>query len=133
MTSTTRALGAAAVAAVLFTSGCSAFDATDLNNPGLDELENSPTPTSINTAATGILIGLRGSWGVQNGFIPLLAILGREGYNLDPADPRGGLRRPVVVVRRRLHAVEDHDRDVLHVRLLDQCPRDRREPVIVGQ
>jgi starch-binding outer membrane protein, SusD/RagB family len=88
MTSTTRALAATAFAAALFVGGCDAFDATDLNNPGLDELQNFPTPTGVNTAATGLLIGLRTSWGVQNGFIPLLAILGREGYNLDPADPR---------------------------------------------
>jgi hypothetical protein len=88
MTSTTKALAATALAAALLVGACDAFDATDLNNPGLDELQNTPTPTGVNTAATGLLIGLRTSWGVQNGFIPLLAILGREGYNLDPADPR---------------------------------------------
>lgn len=88
MTSTTKAFAAVALAAGLFASGCDAFDATDLNNPGLDEFQNNPTAVGVNTAATGMLIGLRTSWGVQNGFIPLLAILGREGYNLDPADPR---------------------------------------------
>lgn len=88
MTRMTKALTAAALAAALLVGACDAFDATDLNNPGLDEFVNSPTPTSVNTAATGLLIGLRTSWGAQNGFIPLLAILGREGYNLDPADPR---------------------------------------------
>src|SRR4026209_2977613 len=88
MTSTTKALAATVLAAALLTGGCDAFDATDLNNPGLDELQNTPTPVGVNTATTGLLIGLRTSWGVQNGFIPLLHILGREGYNLDPADPR---------------------------------------------
>ncbi len=88
MTRPTKALTAAALAAALLLGACDAFDATDLNNPGLDEFVNNPTPTSVNTAATGLLIGLRGSWGVQNGFIPLVAIIGREGYNLDPADPR---------------------------------------------
>lgn len=88
MTSTTKALAAAALTAALLSGGCDAFDATDLNNPGLEEFQNNPTAVSVNTAATGLLIGLRTSWGVQNGFIPLLAILGREGYNLDPADPR---------------------------------------------
>ena len=88
MTSITKALGATTLATALLVGGCDAFDATDLNNPGLDEFQNNPTPVSVNTAATGMLIGLRTSWGVQNGFIPLLAILGREGYNLDPADPR---------------------------------------------
>jgi hypothetical protein len=88
MTRTTKALTAAALAAALLAGACDAFDAADLNNPGIDDFVNSPTPTSVNTAATGLLIGLRTSWGAQNGFIPLLAILGREGYNLDPADPR---------------------------------------------
>ncbi len=88
MTSSTKALAATALAAALLTGGCDAFDATDLNNPGLEEFQNNPTPVSVNTAATGLLIGLRGSWAAQNGFIPLLGILGREGYNLDPADPR---------------------------------------------
>jgi hypothetical protein len=88
MTRTTKALTAAALAAALLSGACEAFDAADLNNPGLDEFVNNPTPTSVNTAATGLLIGLRTSWGVQNGFIPLVGIIGREGYNLDPADPR---------------------------------------------
>lgn len=88
MTSLTKALGATAIAAALLAGACDGFDATDLNNPGLEEFQNNPTPVGINTAATGLLIGLRGSWAAQNGFIPLLAILGREGYNLDPADPR---------------------------------------------
>ena len=88
MTSLTRALAATALASALLAGACDAFDATDLNNPGLEQFQNNPTPVGINTAATGLLIGLRGSWAAQNGFIPLLAILGREGYNLDPADPR---------------------------------------------
>src|SRR6185436_9733925 len=87
MTSITRTFARAALAAML-SAGCDAFDATDLNNPGLEDFQNNPTAVGVNTAATGLLIGLRGSWGVQNGFIPLLAILGRGGYNLDPADPR---------------------------------------------
>jgi hypothetical protein len=88
MTSPIKSLAATVLAAALLTGGCDAFDATDLNNPGVEEFQNNPTPVSVNTAATGLLIGLRGSWAAQNGFIPLLAILGREGYNLDPADPR---------------------------------------------
>jgi hypothetical protein len=88
MTSSTKVLAATTLAVALLTGGCDAFDATDLNNPGLEDFQNNPTPVGVNTAATGVLIGLRGSWAAQNGFIPLLAILGREGYNLDPADPR---------------------------------------------
>lgn len=88
MTSTTAILRAAALAAALLTGACDAFDATDLNNPSQEDFANTPTPASVNTAATGLFIGLRGSWGVQNGFIPLTAIIGREGYNFDNADPR---------------------------------------------
>ena len=88
MTSISRALAGTALAATLFTGACDAFDAVDLNNPGIDDFLNNPTPVSINTAATGLLIGIRAGWGAQNGFIPLLGILGREAYNLDPADPR---------------------------------------------
>ena len=88
MTSISRTCAGTALVFALFAGACDAFDATDLNNPGLEEFQNNPTAVGINTAATGLLIGLRTSWGAQNGFIPLVAILGREGYNLDPADPR---------------------------------------------
>jgi hypothetical protein len=88
MTSRTRAFVGIGLAASLLSVACDAFDATDLNNPGLDEFQSNPTAVGVNTAATGLLIGLRTSWGVQNGFIPLTGILGREAYNLDPADPR---------------------------------------------
>jgi hypothetical protein len=88
MTRHTKAFAATAMVAAQLVGACAGFDISDLNNPALDDLENHPTPTSINSAATGMLIGLRNGWGAQNGFIPLLAILGREGYNLDQSDPR---------------------------------------------
>jgi hypothetical protein len=68
--------------------GCKGLEVPDLNNPGLESLQSSPTRTAVMTAATGLLIGTRGNVGSQNGYVSLLGILGRESYNFDPADPR---------------------------------------------
>jgi hypothetical protein len=69
-------------------ASCKDLEVPDLNNPGLDDLQSNPTRASLLTAATGLLIGARANWGSQNGPIAILGILGREGYNLDAADPR---------------------------------------------
>ncbi|MBI4421307.1 MAG: RagB/SusD family nutrient uptake outer membrane protein [Gemmatimonadetes bacterium] len=69
-------------------AGCKTIDVPDLNAPGLSDLQANPTRSAVLTAATGLLIGARANWGSQNGPIPLLGILGREGYNFDAADPR---------------------------------------------
>jgi hypothetical protein len=69
-------------------AGCKSLEVPDLNNPGLDGLQTSPTRSAILAAATGVVIGARANWGSQNGPIAILGILGREGYNLDAADPR---------------------------------------------
>ncbi len=82
---TLRALPAVLALAV---AGCKDLAVPDLNNPGLGGLQNNPTRSGILTAATGLLIGSRANWGSQNGPIAILGILGREGYNLDAADPR---------------------------------------------
>lgn len=82
-----RKLSAAALCVIL-AAGCSDFDVPDLNNPGLDELQTNPSRTGVLTAATGLLIGTRGNFGSQNGYISLVGIFGRESYNFDPADPR---------------------------------------------
>jgi starch-binding outer membrane protein, SusD/RagB family len=68
-------------------SGCS-LDIPDLNNPGLEQLENTPTAASINTATTGLLIGDRGGKSATVGLVNLLGILGRESYDFDSADIR---------------------------------------------
>src|SRR5215831_17401516 len=60
----------------------------DLNNPGIDTLQENPTPSAIAAASTGLLISLRANNADRNGYISLLGILGRESYVLDPADPR---------------------------------------------
>ena len=88
---TLKILPAVALGALLI-AGCKSIDVPDLNNPGLESLEKSPTRTGVITAATGLLIGTRGllanNMGSQNGYISLLGIFGRESYNFDPADPR---------------------------------------------
>jgi hypothetical protein len=77
-----------ATMALLLAGGCNDLDVGDLNNPGLESLQDSPTRTGILTLATGMQIGSRYSTGNQNGYNALLGILGREIYNFDPADPR---------------------------------------------
>ncbi|HEU4628720.1 MAG TPA: RagB/SusD family nutrient uptake outer membrane protein [Gemmatimonadaceae bacterium] len=69
-------------------AGCSDLTVPDYNNASLEDLETRPTPTTVAQAATGMLIGARTQMGAQNGYVSLLGILGRESYNVDPADPR---------------------------------------------
>ena len=89
MTAMTRSLRFAVALAVLAGAGCDSLDVGDLNNPGLDELEENPTRAAVNNAATGLLIGLRVGIAEPNGWIPLLAAMGREGFNLNTnSDPR---------------------------------------------
>ncbi|TMQ08058.1 MAG: RagB/SusD family nutrient uptake outer membrane protein [Deltaproteobacteria bacterium] len=73
--------------AILALPGCS-LDIPDLNNPGLEQLENNPTTASINTAATGLLVGDRGGKANTTGLVNQLGILGRESYDFDSADVR---------------------------------------------
>lgn len=79
---------ALAVVLALASAACSDIVVPDLNNPGLGDLQNNPTRAGILTAATGLQVGGRANWGSQNGPVPILGIVGREGYNLDAADPR---------------------------------------------
>lgn len=60
----------------------------DLNNPGLEQLQNNPTVASINAAATGMLVGNRGGKSAATGLVNQLGILGRESYDFDPNDGR---------------------------------------------
>ena len=80
---------ASAVFGLLSLAGCNNLDVADLNNPGLEGLESNPTRVGINTAAVGLLVGLRVGIAEPNGYIVLLGIMGREGYNLNTSsDPR---------------------------------------------
>jgi starch-binding outer membrane protein, SusD/RagB family len=67
--------------------GCD-LDVGDLNNPGIDELEDNPTAVTVASACTGLLIGNRRNRAAGNGYVVQLGILGREAYNFDQADPR---------------------------------------------
>src|ERR671914_2360139 len=69
-------------------AGCGELTVPDYNNPSIESLRGSPTPTTIAQAAQGMLIGSRTYMGAQNGYVSLLGIVGRESYNFDPADPR---------------------------------------------
>ena len=64
------------------------LDIPDLNDPGLDSLQDHPTQFSIASACTGLLIGGRRDRAAENGYVDVLGILGREAYNFDTADPR---------------------------------------------
>jgi hypothetical protein len=77
-----------AVLALLAAPGCDDLDVPDLNDPGLENLQESPTRVGVLTLATGLQIGSRYTTGNQNGYNALLGILGREIYNFDQADPR---------------------------------------------
>ncbi len=81
----------AVLAALVTGSGlaaCGSLDVPDLNDPGLDEFQNNPTPSSIAAAATGMLVEARTDIGATNGYVSHLGILGRESYNFDGSDPR---------------------------------------------
>src|SRR5215813_5732961 len=60
----------------------------DLNNPGLEQLENNPTAAGINAAATGMLVSIRGNKTTAVGYINQIGILGRESYDFDANDGR---------------------------------------------
>lgn len=64
------------------------LDVGDLNNPGIDQLEDNPTPSAVASACTGLLIGTRRNHAANNGYVVQLGVLGREAYDFDTADPR---------------------------------------------
>jgi hypothetical protein len=64
------------------------LDVPDLNNPGIDQLEDNPTPSAVSAACTGLIIGNRRNHAAGNGYVLQLGMLGREAYNFDGADPR---------------------------------------------
>ncbi len=83
----TSTLSCLALAGLFGLAGCD-LDVEDLNNPGLDELSENPTPSGVAAACTGLLIGARVGTAASNGYVAQLGILGREAYNFDAADPR---------------------------------------------
>jgi hypothetical protein len=81
-------LGIALGALLIGAAGCTDLTVPDLNNPSLEELTQTPTKTSVGTAAQGLMIGTRAGIANRNGYVSLLGIIGRESYNFDIADPR---------------------------------------------
>ena len=73
---------------VLLLGACNDLTVGDLNAPGVDQTQNSPTRAGVLSLATGLQIGGRFGVGQQNGYVAQLGILGEEIYNFDPADPR---------------------------------------------
>ncbi|MGH7713151.1 MAG: RagB/SusD family nutrient uptake outer membrane protein [Gemmatimonadaceae bacterium] len=81
-------LPAAALLGSLALGACNSLDITDLNNPPLESLEGSPTAATVNSAATGLLIGARTGIVGTTGYVSELGIFGREVYVLSGDDPR---------------------------------------------
>ena len=75
------------IGAALLVGACD-LEVKDLNNPGLDQLEDDPTPSAVSAACVGLQIGSRSNTAAANGYVAQLGILGREAYNFDQADPR---------------------------------------------
>src|SRR5579872_5909205 len=82
---TSLALGAAL--GLLAVPACN-LDIPDLNNPGLEQLENNPTAAGVAAATTGMLVTIRGNKSTAVGYVNQLGILGRESYDFDPNDSR---------------------------------------------
>jgi starch-binding outer membrane protein, SusD/RagB family len=76
------------VLASLLLAACGTLDIGDLNDPGLNEFQNNPSPASIAAVATGLLVQIREDKSAPNGYVSELGIIGRESYNFDAADPR---------------------------------------------
>ena len=83
-----RTIGIFILAATLAAVPACDLDVPDLNNPGIGDLTENPTPSAVSAAATGLLIGNRRNHAAANGYVVQLGILGREAYNFDQADPR---------------------------------------------
>lgn len=76
-------------AALLIAFGaCKESTVPNFNTPNIEGLLNNPNAQTVNTTVVGLLVGLRAS---VNTYATGLGILGREVYNLDPAEPRNVL------------------------------------------
>jgi hypothetical protein len=73
---------------VLLLGACNDLTVGDLNAPGVDQTQNTPTRAGVLSLATGLQIGSRFGVGQQNGYVATLGVVGEEIYNFDPADPR---------------------------------------------
>jgi hypothetical protein len=85
---TTRLIVPAVAGVLLLGIAACDLDVPDLNNPGLDLLQDKPDRVAVSKACTGLLIGDRVNIAGEFGYVDYLGILGREAYNFDTADPR---------------------------------------------
>jgi len=85
---TTRLIVPAIAGVLLLGIAACDLDVPDLNNPGVDLLQDHPDSVAISKACTGLLIGNRTAIANEFGYVDDLGILGRESYNFDTADPR---------------------------------------------
>ncbi|HEX3481868.1 MAG TPA: RagB/SusD family nutrient uptake outer membrane protein [Kofleriaceae bacterium] len=85
---TTRLIVPAIAGVLLLGAAACDLDIPDLNNPGVDLLQDHPDAVAVSKACTGLLIGNRTNIAVEFGYVDFLGILGREAYNFDTADPR---------------------------------------------
>ncbi|MBA2564111.1 MAG: RagB/SusD family nutrient uptake outer membrane protein, partial [Gemmatimonadetes bacterium] len=75
------------LALLLLLTGCSedALFVPDFNNPSLEDLQGDPSPSTIASAAIGVLFTTRIDFG---DYVRDVGIIGRENYDLDGSDPR---------------------------------------------
>jgi hypothetical protein len=83
-----RVMTFATFGALLGIGACKDVTVPNYNNPSFEQLSESPTAGTVNTALVGMLINLRGRVGTE---ASALGILGKESYNLDQAEPRNVL------------------------------------------
>ena len=84
-----KILSVAVLGALALTAACAdSFLVPDLNNPGLESLEGSPTRAALIDATQGLLIGSRVGISTQAGYVNHLGTLGREALTFDNSDPR---------------------------------------------
>lgn len=88
MTKTRRDAGLVSVAVAVVIAGCQTLTVPDFNNPGLDELTESPSRSAVQTAVQGLMIGARKGIGEFNRYVAVLGAFGRESYIFEGTDSR---------------------------------------------
>jgi hypothetical protein len=77
-----------ALCAAMGLGGCGSLDIGDLNNPSIEYIQETPTRSTVLTASTGLIMGHRVGVAVQNGYVAILGVIGREAFIFDGSEPR---------------------------------------------
>ena len=85
MTSMNRLRVLVTLAAIAVVAGCEDVTVPNYNNPSVDALTSSPTPSVVNTATSGLLVLYRAATAAEGW---QMGSLGREAYNLLQAEAR---------------------------------------------